>query len=167
MSKHITIVTDKVNVSGNTFYIRLPDGYAEHMRALLAKRGGFIHASFGTPQVSKSTGDRSQNSLIHGACESIAEQLGYFTEMSRAKAVEYVKNAMKRMAVGERGYPTVMNDIDGHEEPMSLAHASSEQAKMVIDTILDYCSLQELWLIRYNEKNEPEKYRVDTGEVIE
>ena len=145
--KQITLVTNKGYLLGNTFYINLPDGYAEHMRSLLAKRNGFIHASFGTPQVSKSTGDRSQNSFIHGACKSIAEQLGYFTSMARSTAVEYVKGAMKRMAVGERGYPTVMNDIDGAEEPMSLAHASSEQAKMVIDTILDYCSLQELWLI--------------------
>ena len=69
---------------------------------------------------------------------------------------------MKRLAVGMRGYPTTLNEIDGYEEPMSLARASSEQAQMVIDTILDFCSLNGLWLIRYNE-NVPEVYWVQSG----
>jgi len=169
MSTQISLVTDKVKVFKNVFMVELPDGYRDNVEAVLGRKNGYVHITIGTPQKPKSTGHRSEVNFIHGACELIADQLGYFEKMGRGEGVEYVKEAMKRMSVGTYGYPTIMNDIDGHEEPMSLAHASSEQAQMVIDTILDYCSLNDLWLIRYTDDYppKPEKYRVMTGEVLD
>ena len=49
---------------------------------------------------------------------------------------------------------------------MSLAYASSEQAQMVINTILDFCALQGLWLIRYVD-DVPEAYWVQSGLSID
>lgn len=149
--------------------VELPDGYKDAVEVLLKRKNGYVHLMLGTPQKPKSTGYRSEVNWIHGACESMAEQLEYLEEKGRAEAVEYVKGAMKRIAVGTYGYPTVMNEIDGHEEPMSLSYASSEQAQMVIDTILDYCSLNDLWLIRYTDDYPPvpEKYWVQSGEAVD
>lgn len=158
----VSLVTDKAKLEGNTLSILLPEGARAGVEKLLSKKQGWVHLHLGTPQRERSTGARSENNFIHGSCALIAEQLGYFESMGRGEATEHVKGAMKRLAVGMRGYPTVLNEIDGHEEPMSLARASSEQAQMVIDTILDFCSLNGLWLIRYNE-NVPEVYWVQSG----
>jgi hypothetical protein len=165
----MSLVTDKVKLFKGVFMVEIPDGYRAAVMNLLEKKNGYVHLMLGTPQKSKSIGHRSEVNLIHGSCESIAEQLGYYENMTKAQAMEYVKGAMKRLAVGAHGYPTIMNDIDGHEEPMSLTYASSEQAQMVINTVLDYCSMNDLWLVRYTEDYppKPEKYLVSTGKRIE
>ena len=165
MSSQISLVTNKIKLFKNVFMVELPDGYMDSVASLMEKKNGYIHIMLGTPQKPKSTGYRSEINWIHGACESIAEQLEYIEEKGRVEAVEYVKGAMKRMAVGAYGYPTVMNDIDGHEEPLSLSNASSEQCQMIINTILDYCSLNDLWLVRYIEDYppRPERYWVQSG----
>jgi hypothetical protein len=164
----VSLITDKVKVFNGVFMVEIPSDYKVPIEVLLKKKSGYIHVMLGIPQKKKSTGPRSEINLIHGSCESIAEQLGYYETKGKAEALEYVKGAMKRMAVGGRGYPTTMNEIDGNEEPMSLAYASSEQAKMVIDTILDFCSINNLWLIRYTEDYPPvpEKYWVQSGETV-
>jgi len=163
----VSLVTNKVIVEDNSLTVLLPEGFQSSIEQLLGKKQGWIHLHVGTPQKQRSTGPRSENNLIHGSCALIAEQLGYLETMGKGQATEYVKDAMKRMAVGSRGYPTTFNEIDGHEEPMSLAYATSEQAQMVIDTILDFCSFQDLWLVRYNDKNEPEMYWVSSGKAIQ
>ena len=162
----VSLVTDKAKLEGNTLSILLPEGVKTGVARLLAKKNGFIHLHIGTPQKARSVGPRSENNFIHGSCALVAEQLGYFESMGRGEATEHVKGAMKRLAVGMRGYPTVLNEIDGHEEPMSLARASSEQAQMVIDTILDFCSLHGLWLIRYVDEK-PEIYWVQSGKAVQ
>lgn len=162
----VVLVTDKAKLEGNRFSVLLPDAHSEATARLLEKRGGYLHITIGLPQKDKSTGPRSENNWIHGSCSLMAEQLGYSEELGKAQGTEYVKDAMKRMAVGLYGYPTVLNHIDGHEEPMSLAYASSEQAQMVINTILDFCALQGLWLIRYVD-DVPEAYWVQSGLSID
>jgi hypothetical protein len=151
----VVLVTNKAKIEGNTLSILLPEGVKTGVVRLLEKNNNYVHLTVGSPQRRISTGDRSENNWIHGACKNIAEQLDY-------ESGEYVKQAMKRMAVGMYGYPTVMNDIDGHEEPMSLAYASGQQAQMVIDTILDFCSMNGLWLIRYVD-DRPEQYWVQSN----
>lgn len=162
----VVLVTNKVDLDGAVFSVVLTEQHSEAVRKLLGQRNGYVHISIGKPQKPKSTGPRSENNWIHGSCALMAEQLQYTEEMGKVAATEYVKDAMKRMAVGLYGYPTVLNDIDGHEEPMSLAYASSEQAQMVINTILDFCSVQGLWLVRYID-DEPEAYWVQSGIALD
>lgn len=164
----VSLITNKIKLFNGVFMVEVPQEHKIAIEVLLKKRNGYLHVMLGTPQKKKSTGPRSEINLIHGSCDSIAEQLGYYERMGKGEAVEYVKEAMKRMAVGSRGYPTMINEIDGHEKPMSLAYASSEQAQMVIDTILDFCSINDLWLIRYTEDYPPvpEKYWVQSGESV-
>lgn len=163
----VSLVTNKVELDGTVLTFWLPEALKNAVAKLLTKKGGYVHLHLGTPQKARSVGARSENNLIHGSCSLIAEQLGYLETMTGEQATEHVKSAMKRLAVGTRGYPTTFNDIDGHEEPMSLARASSEQAQMVIDTIFDFCSLNDLWLVRYDENNEPEMYWVATGLAVQ
>jgi predicted metal-dependent hydrolase len=99
----VSLVTNKVIVEDNSLTVLLPEGYRESIEQLLGKKQGWIHLHVGTPQKKRSTGPRSENNLIHGSCALIAEQLGYLETMGKGQATEYVKDAMKRMAVGSRG----------------------------------------------------------------
>ena len=64
--------------------------------------------------------------------------------------------AMKRMAVTDRDYPVTMAP-DGMMVPISLSRATSENAKSLIETILDFAFARELWLMEYNAEGKPEK----------
>jgi len=97
--------------------------------------------TLGTPQKARSTGERSQNSCIHGWCADIADQLSL--------PQEQVYEAIKRMAVGSRGYPTYCNTLDGVETPLPQRHASVQQANMLIETIEEYADSNNLYLTQY------------------
>jgi len=103
--------------------------------------GKKFHVTLGTPQKARSTGERSQNSCIHGWCDEVAEQL--------ALPQEQVYDAIKRMAVGSRGYPTYCNALDGMETPMPQRYASVEQAQMLIETIKEFADSNGLSLTEY------------------
>jgi hypothetical protein len=103
--------------------------------------GKKFHVTFGTPQKARSTGDRSQNSCIHGWCAELADQLSL--------PQEQVYEAIKRMAVGSRGYPTYCNPLDGIETPMPQRFASVEQAQMLLETIKEFADSNRLSLTEY------------------
>lgn len=103
--------------------------------------GKKYHVTLGTPVKARTTGDRSQNSCIHGWCAEIAEQLDL--------PPEQVYDAIKRMAVGSRGYPTYCNALDGMETPMPQRYASVEQAQMLIETIKEFADYNGLALTEY------------------
>jgi len=91
-----------------------------------------VHLTLGTPRKARSVGRGSQNNGIRGWCGEIADQMSTPDE---AIDPEDVYQAMKRIAVGELGYPTVLNPVDGKEEPISISQASTEQASMVIRVV--------------------------------
>jgi len=97
--------------------------------------------TFGTPQKARSTGERSQNSCIHGWCAEIADQLSL--------PQEQVYEAIKRMAVGSRGYPTYCNILDGVETPLPQRYASLHQAQMLIEQIKEFADANGLSLTEY------------------
>lgn len=95
------------------------------------------------PQRPRSKGPRSQNSRIHGNCQDIADQLGEYT-------MEEVKDAMKRMAVGE-GYPTKLS-LDGKEIPKPTRNTTVEEANLLLRVIQRFVDEHNLYLTEYDEE---------------
>jgi hypothetical protein len=131
MGKMIKISTKRIRTGrSDMLSLEIPptirDRLAEMVRKSDAKHAGFLTVSFELPHRPRTTGEHSQNNLIHGWCRAIALALGYDEPM--------VYEAMKRMAVGN-GYPTWQNPLDGKEEPRPMHYSSVEEASIVSQTI--------------------------------
>lgn len=130
----------------NCIGIRYPKEYELAVRALLEsadkKKITQLCWELSLPHRPRSTGPRSQNSRIHGNCKDIADQLTDYTP-------EQVKDAMKRMAVGE-GYPTVLT-LDGIEEGKPTRDSSIEEAKIILDVIQRFADTHGLYLTEYDD----------------
>jgi len=113
-----------------TITIEVPITERYNLKAIMdksaAKHGGCITVDISTPKRPRTTGPHSQNSCVWGWVETIAEVL----DMDRDR----VYQAMKRMAV-DNGYPTVLNELDGCEEPKSQADATVEECSILLKTI--------------------------------
>lgn len=117
---------------------------------------GWCFVSLKPPKKPISTGHRSLMNRIHGHCSEIADQLNQLP--GAHYTTDEIKAAIKRMAVGSRGYPTKMN-IDGTEEPMSLKDVTQEQGLMLTAQIQDYADAHSLMLTEYDEEGKPVKTR--------
>jgi hypothetical protein len=124
--------------------LSVPKEYRQALTLLLdrsaKKHNGYVTVTLGTPKRPRTTGPRSQNSWVWGACQSIAGQLD--AEADR------VYQAMKRMAVTE-GYPTRYNPVDGVEEPESQRRVSVEQDAILIKVIQRFADENSLTLVEY------------------
>jgi len=144
----MTITLEAKNIQLN---IRDTDKYTEWIKLqseAIEKKGGFLTITLEFPKRPRTTGELSQNNHIMGHCRDIAEQLDY--------QVDYVYEAIKRMACGTLGYPTHLNEIDGTEEPLPQKYASVEQASLLIKMCHVFADRNHLWLIE-QENGQPVK----------
>ena len=132
------------------------ESWDELVNKLAKKRVVQVYVKLGYPRKPISKGERGQMNRIHGQCHDIAIQLSVG---GKEYTTDDVKEAMKRMSVGI-GYRTEMNDIDGVEQPISLADATMEEAGFVTTTINRFADAHNLWLTEYDEStNPPTPYR--------
>lgn len=148
--------------------LRFPHEYKDSLYAieeqLKKKRINQVSVKIGLPRRPVSKGERGQLNRIHGQCADLALQLSVG---GKEYTTEEVKAAMKRMAVGI-GYRSHMNDIDGVEEPISLADATMEEAGFVTTTINRFADAHDFWLTEYDDSVKPPiKYRSLHGRTRE
>jgi hypothetical protein len=130
----------------------IPEVYREELgafakRAVMRKRDtGIVHLTLGSPWHPKSTGYRSRLNLLYGWAECVA------TQLAEVDGIEYTKEdvvaAWKRMATSE-GWPSVMNPIDGREEPMGIRWASEEQMTIICNVAQLYVDTHGMWVVEY------------------
>lgn len=102
-----------------------------------------LQVSFASPQQRKKTGLGTRLNAARGWCRDIADQL---STTEREYSAEEVWEAMKRMAVGERKWPTYFNVVDGVECPIPAEAASEEEMGGLCDTIKLFAATKGLWL---------------------
>ncbi len=116
----------------------------DYIRKADEKSGGEYHLIIGTPKRRRTL---QQNSCVWGWCGDIAEQMmDAYPGYSYDEVKERIYEAMKRLAVTEAGWPTVMNPIDGEIEPISQSQVSIEQDQALIDVIKRFADTHGLWL---------------------
>ena len=120
-----------------------------------------IHVTLATPQRWKKTGHGSRLNACRGWCRDIAEQL---STKENEVSPDTVWAGMKRMAAGERKWPTHFNAVDGVEEPISGENASEEEVGGLADVIRLFATTNGLWL---TEEIDGQKYRLLGGQVVE
>lgn len=134
-------VPGKVGIITDTYHWK-------QMAAFIKDTGGALRAQFSVLEEPMSRGPRSQMSRFRGGARAIADQLGEYT-------AKEIADALKRMAVSE-GYPTHLS-IDGREEPVSTSRASKKEAKILLDVMARFADEHSLWLLEYDENDEPYK----------
>lgn len=97
------------------------------LRESKEKRNGYIYLKVGLPRKPRSTGEGSQNHLINGCIQYLAEQTG--------EDFDVLKYWIKRRAI-KRGYP-YHNLPDGSVEPYSEKDISTEEATFLYDEIVN------------------------------
>jgi len=120
-----------------------------YIKEVGAKHNNFFRIRIDPPFRPRKTGYRSGSARLHGHCADLAEQL---TDESKGirYSPEQVKQAMKRMAASEHGWPTFM-DIDGTEQPMSEADASVEQETFINRVIQKFADFHGFYLTEYDD----------------
>lgn len=133
------LIFEKVKrTESNTHLIfEIPEGRraetAKYFEEADKKADGEYHLIVGTPKRRRTL---PQNSCVWGWCGDLAEQMkeaypGYSLEEIKERIYE----AMKRIAVTEAGWPTVINPVDWEIEPISQSLVSVEQDQALIDII--------------------------------
>jgi hypothetical protein len=125
-----------------------------------AKTNDHFRVRIDRPFRPRRTGYRSGSARLHGHCANLAEQL-----TDEKKGIIYtadqVKQAMKRMAASEGGWPTTLDVLDGTEQPMSEADASMEQEVFINRVLQRYADIHGFWLTEYDDTDpkNPVAYR--------
>ena len=125
-----------------------------------AKTNEHFRVRIDRPFRPRRTGYRSGSARLHGHCADLAEQL-----TDEKKGIIYtpdqVKQAMKRMAASEGGWPTTLDVLDGTEQPMSEADASMEQEVFINRVLQRYADIHGFWLTEYDDTDpkNPVAYR--------
>ena len=83
----------------------------------------------------KKTKTHKQLKMIHGLIKELSYKIASDQGLLGNTDFEYFKLGVKEQAMNERGYPYV---TDGNNiYPLSLAHATTEQAGIIIETLFD------------------------------
>jgi hypothetical protein len=99
----------------------------------IARADDHYHLILGLPKKPRTM---PQNRCVWGWCQDLAEQMqDAYEGYSIAEIKERIYEAMKRLAVQEAGWPTVINPIDGTIEPISQSLVSVEQDNALIKII--------------------------------
>ncbi len=122
----------------------LQDVVTKYAEAVHRKHGDYCHVILGTPKRPRTL---AQNNAAWGWCGDIAQQLsdqypGYSLEEVKVRIYE----AMKRLAVQEAGWPTILNPVDGSIEPVSQSLVSVEQDAALLSIIQRFADEHGLWL---------------------
>lgn len=145
----------EVEITGCDVKLRFHHGYDIALNVLKerlkSKNVRQVYVKLDYPKRPISRGERGQLKRVYGQCSDIAVQLSVG---GKTYTKDEVKAAMKRMAVSI-GYRTKFNDIDGIEEPISLAEASMEEAGFVTTTINRFADEHDLWLTEYDDSVKP------------
>ena len=115
----------------------------QFVKEIGAKHNEHYRVRIDPPFQPRTTGPRSQQTRFEGHCEDIAEQLGI--PKSR------VREALKRMAVTQDGYPARMG-MDGVMEPESTSAVSKQEMGALIRRQASYADMNNLWLTEYDEE---------------
>jgi hypothetical protein len=115
----------------------------QFVKQIGAKHNEHYRVRIDPPFQPRTTGPRSQQTRFEGHCEDIAEQLGI--PKSR------VREALKRMAVTQDGYPARMG-MDGVMEPESTSAVSKQEMSALIRRQSSYADMNNLWLTEYDEE---------------
>jgi hypothetical protein len=118
----------------------------QFVKEIGAKHNEHYRVRIDPPFQPRTTGPRSQQTRFEGHCEDIAEQLGI--PKSR------VREALKRMAVTQDGYPARMG-MDGVMEPESTSAVSKQEMAALIRRQAAYADMNNLWLTEYAEEKCP------------
>ena len=138
----------RVESAPDIFSFEVPKGFdlTELCKRAKEKHGNYFHVILGTPKRPRTL---KQNNASWGWCTDIAEQLsgcaeyeGYSIESIRDRVYE----AMKRLAIIEVGWPTVISPIDGSIEPVSQSIVSVEQDNGLLSVIKKFADENNLWL---------------------
>ncbi len=89
---------------------------------------GYVNIKFSLPHKPRSTGKKSQNHLINGIIQEIAEITG--------DDFDYVKTYCKKKAIA-KGYPYRTSKLTGKAIPCSERGLDTIQAGYLIDAILE------------------------------
>ena len=120
-----------------------------YIKEVGAKTNDHFRVRIDRPFRPRRTGYRSGSARLHGHCADLAEQLTDESKGIRYSA-DQVKQAMKRMAASERGWPTYL-DIDGTEQPMSEADASIEQETFINRVLQRFADVHGFFLTEYDD----------------
>jgi len=129
----------KLTLHRDNLALVLPPSLREEWKALCKrvdeKNGGYLSVDLQPPRRPRSTGELSQNHFINGAIQQICVETG--------NDFEDVKMYCKKQAIAH-GYPFKKDNVgnivysmaDGEPLPESEAKITVEEAKLLIDTIL-------------------------------
>jgi len=138
----------RVESEQDIFSFEVPKGFdlTELCKRAKEKHGNYFHVILGTPKRPRTL---KQNNASWGWCTDIALQFaangiydGYSIESIRDRVYE----AMKRLAVTEVDWPTVISPVDGSIEPASQAIASVEQDNGLLSVIKKFADENNFWL---------------------
>ena len=115
-------------LNGHELTVWIPYERVDKVSAMLAD-SHYLQVDIRKPGRPRTTGEKSQNHAINGAIQIIARETG--------NEFDDVKLAIKHKAVS-RGYPfaTVLGQII----PASEATLTTEQAGILLDTIIQFCA---------------------------
>ncbi len=123
----MTFPAIKYTLDGDRLTLDLPAGDGPKVAKRCA--AGFARVTIDRPGRPRTTGERSQNHFINGACQIIAQATG--------NDFDVVKYAMKHRAI-KRGYPAEFKL--GAFVPFSETRIDTKQAGFLIDEIHAFCA---------------------------
>lgn len=134
----MTIILKNIRESGKISFEEPGGGYAQKLRELLAKawdkNNGFLSLTLELPKRPRTIGAGSQNNLIWKLISLIASEVG-----DDSPGFEDTERGVKLRALS-RGYPFRVNRLTGAREPLSMTKIDTEQAKALIDTLIEICA---------------------------
>ncbi len=126
----------------------IPEHIRESLTKLIkrsiARADDHYHLIIGLPKKPRTM---PQNRCVWGWCQDLAEQMqDAYEGYSHEEIKDRIYEAMKRLAVQEAGWPTVLNPIDGSIEPVSQSLVSVEQDAALLSIIQRFADEHGLWL---------------------
>jgi hypothetical protein len=121
--------------------ISIPEQYRDIVFSRLKQlKNNQVRVTLKKPGRPRTTGAFSQSHCINGYCQQIATATG--------QDFDTVKMAMKRLAVS-RGYPFRTEKFTGEIVPYSETEINTEQAAILIETIIQFASEYNIRLYNY------------------